>query len=453
MLLLALVGTNLATGAVVARRVRRGAPPPASAAPPAVEVAAPPPVTSGDDRHEQVARFAQALAAGDLSARCLPTDDHDRLGVGLTQVAMNVSGTVRASQEVMGRAGALAERVQQAATAAATNAELSTRTAHELARVRQGFDEMRDSLGAAGRVVHEVVGAADEIVRLADGIEDISDQTRLLALNATIEAARAGEAGRGFAVVADGVRSLANETARTARAVAAIVAELRAASTGAATSVDAGSAQAEATFEVLVQADGDFAALGREITSLSVELAAADDDIRAIKAASTFVVEGSVQGKLRRDAGLLRAAVAERGGFGLLPTATSLLATDQATGAELRAQVRPLALNGRVEALTDVVDAVTATAGAKATVFRRLNDAGDMVRVATSVRRPDGSRATGTAITAVDASGRANPVLAAVLQGRAFEGVAKVLGDWYLARYEPITIAGEVVGMVFVGDC
>lgn len=56
----------------------------------------------------------------------------------------------------------------------------------------------------------------DQINQLTGNILSIASQTNLLALNASIEAARAGEAGKGFAVVADEIRSLAENSSKTA---------------------------------------------------------------------------------------------------------------------------------------------------------------------------------------------------------------------------------------------
>ena len=56
------------------------------------------------------------------------------------------------------------------------------------------------------------VQVIEQIVDVAEAIQNIASQTNLLALNASIEAARAGEAGRGFAVVADEINSLSTTT-------------------------------------------------------------------------------------------------------------------------------------------------------------------------------------------------------------------------------------------------
>lgn len=54
--------------------------------------------------------------------------------------------------------------------------------------------------------------AVEEISKISQLIEDISEQTTLLSLNASIEAARAGESGKGFAVVATEIGALSQQT-------------------------------------------------------------------------------------------------------------------------------------------------------------------------------------------------------------------------------------------------
>ncbi len=101
---------------------------------------------------------------------------------------------------------------------------------------------------------------------------------------------------------------------------------------------------------------------------------------------------------------------------------------------------------------TPVVDEVTdLLGGAAVTVFQRMNDDGDMLRVATTVPNAEGRRAIGTYIPAVAADGTATPVVAAVLAGETFNGVAQVVGVPYVTAYAPVVVADEVVGAVFVG--
>ena len=93
-------------------------------------------------------------------------------------------------------------------------------------------------------------------------------------------------------------------------------------------------------------------------------------------------------------------------------------------------------LNGDAELL----DRFTKIVGGVATIFQ-----GD-TRVATNVMKPDGTRAVGTKLAA-------GPVYDTVLgKGEFYSGEANVLGEAYLAAYDPLKDSqGKTIGILFVG--
>jgi putative methionine-R-sulfoxide reductase with GAF domain len=111
-----------------------------------------------------------------------------------------------------------------------------------------------------------------------------------------------------------------------------------------------------------------------------------------------------------------------------------------------------LGQNKNVSSETLVVDKIQNLVGGTSTIFQRMNEQGDMLRVATNVQNADGRRAIGTYIPVTMLDGTPNPVVTAVLSGKTYRGTAYVVNAWYDAAYEPIfNEAGKVVGMLFVG--
>jgi methyl-accepting chemotaxis protein len=99
-----------------------------------------------------------------------------------------------------------------------------------------------------------------------------------------------------------------------------------------------------------------------------------------------------------------------------------------------------------------LVDEVQSLTDATCTVFQRMNDAGDMLRISTNVRKEDGLRAVGTFIPAVNPDGAPNPVISTVMRGETFCGRAFVVDRWYLTSYAPLRTAdGDIAGVLYVG--
>ena len=111
------------------------------------------------------------------------------------------------------------------------------------------------------------------------------------------------------------------------------------------------------------------------------------------------------------------------------------------TGENPVLKLNGVALNGN----TSYVDTFSQSSnGNVATIFARKAD--DFVRISTSVKKEDGSRATGTLL------GKQHPPYASLLEGKPFIGKATLFGRHYMTKYSPIKDAkGEVIGLHFVG--
>jgi methyl-accepting chemotaxis protein len=117
-------------------------------------------------------------------------------------------------------------------------------------------------------------------------------------------------------------------------------------------------------------------------------------------------------------------------------------------------QIGALAIkqNKSFDVATPLVDEVTQLFGGACTLFQRINDAGDMIRIATNIKQDNGERAIGTFIPAKNPDGSANAVIEPVLKGTTFQGRAFVVNAWYVTAYKPVKDgSGKIVGMLFVG--
>ncbi len=167
----------------------------------------------------------------------------------------------------------------------------------------------------------------------------------------------------------------------------------------------------------------------------------------------------SVQYKVIYDLNVARYILDKQGGIGLSVETVNWRAVNQYTNESSEIELPQMTVgetwlgqNDTIEIETPVVDEVQNLVGGTATIFQRMNEAGDILRVATNVKNLDGERAIGTYIPAVNPDGTPNPVVSTVMKGETYRGIAYVVNAWYVTAYEPMwNEAGEIIGVLYVG--
>jgi len=167
----------------------------------------------------------------------------------------------------------------------------------------------------------------------------------------------------------------------------------------------------------------------------------------------------SIQQKVNYDLNVARYVLNREGTVSLLSETMTWNAVNQLSGQSQTITLPKMAVgkkwlgqNRKLSVGTPVVDTVKRLVGGTATIFQRMNNRGDFVRVATNVENLDGTRAISTYIPAVNPDGQPNPVVSTVMRGETYRGRAYVVNAWYVTAYEPIKDRnGNIIGILYVG--
>ncbi|WP_146199765.1 methyl-accepting chemotaxis protein [Methanospirillum stamsii] len=165
---------------------------------------------------EEVSAGAQQIA---INANKV-SQNAENGGEGIRQVLRAMEDLNETVAAVSRKTEAVSGSSNQANTFAREGIDLAEKSEHAMDEITQSTEEVN-------LIVTDINHEMDEIGKIVHLISDIANQTNLLALNAAIEAARAGEAGRGFAVVAAEVKSLAQDSRRSAENITGMIGKLQ----------------------------------------------------------------------------------------------------------------------------------------------------------------------------------------------------------------------------------
>ena len=167
-----------------------------------------------------------------------------------------------------------------------------------------------------------------------------------------------------------------------------------------------------------------------------------------------------LQRQINENLGVALRILGERGGVGSGGGSLHWQAVNQFTQRTAEVTLPRMLIGGTpatqsrsFQTPSPLVDEITKLTGGVVSISQRMNEQGDMLRVATTVAAADGNRAIGTYIPATGPDGAPTPVIASVLRGEVYRGTAFAVSDWYVTAYEPLRDGtGRVIGMLAVGE-
>ncbi|MCW2278484.1 methyl-accepting chemotaxis protein [Heliophilum fasciatum] len=246
--------------------------------------------------NENAVTVAQSTGTLSSNAQHLGTASEEisasvqEITVAFHQVLGNVKKTVTAMQE-------MTSSVQQVATdseAVSLFTQKTSDAAHAgMEVVNKTVNQMKTVMEKAKDtecIINHLGDNSQRVGQIVDVITGIAEQTNLLALNASIEAARAGEQGRGFTIVAEEVRTLAEESARSAKDIHDIISSIQKDTAEAIASMQAEMAVLDQGSHLIEKTGETFAHIEQAAVNLSVQVSNTSKQIEQMASQSQQVV-------------------------------------------------------------------------------------------------------------------------------------------------------------------
>jgi len=195
--------------------------------------------------------------------------------VGIREVEDNIKESARLSEKV----------TSDAATFGMASIE----------KTIQGMKNIQSSVEHTAQFIEVLGKRSDEIGKILNVIDEITDQTTLLALNAAILAAQAGEHGKGFSVVADEIKDLAERTSLSTKEIVSLIESVQEGVTNASGAMGKGITSVQEGF-MLAQEAGDSLKKILDSSRISSEMALSIERSTVEQARAAHLVTEAMEG-------------------------------------------------------------------------------------------------------------------------------------------------------------
>lgn len=155
----------------------------------------------------------------------------EELSSTIKEVAKKTEDLTGASEETLAATEEILSSIKEVEQRAKDSAKLSEKVKIDAStfgitsveKTIEGIQNIKASFDRTANFIKKLSSRSEEIGKILNVIDDITDQTTLLALNAAILASQAGEHGKGFSVVADEIKDLAERTSVSTREIADLI--------------------------------------------------------------------------------------------------------------------------------------------------------------------------------------------------------------------------------------
>ncbi|MET0092265.1 MAG: methyl-accepting chemotaxis protein [Sedimenticola sp.] len=152
------------------------------------------------------------------------SEEHEKV---LAQQASAVTQTTATMDELDAAARLSTEHADSAAELV-RDAAISAEKGEQMASgMTSSMGDLQQKVSAISQQIMHLSEKTSQIDNIISAVTELANQTNMLALNAAVEAAHAGEQGKGFAVVAKEIRSLADQSKKSAERISSLVKEVQ----------------------------------------------------------------------------------------------------------------------------------------------------------------------------------------------------------------------------------